>query len=208
MGDGMTESTQEQNREWTRVDVEDSLREILVDSLGVGESDVAPSASLVRDLGAESIDFLDIGFKIQQTLGVNLQTAEIRDRIMAWGSVIHPSLVDILQRRHQVSVTADELRALEKGGLAKILEHLQAAKGLAVDGHAADDLGRALVQRLVAEFAALGFSVSEADQQDLVGIMRTDLSARRLTERTLDLLTVGALTDFICAKLGSRLRAA
>ena len=204
----MTESTQEQNREWTRAEVEDSLREILVDSLGVGEADVARSASLVRDLGAESIDFLDIGFKIQQTLGVNLQTAEIRDRIMAWGSVIHPSLVDILQRRHQVSVTPDELRALEKGGIAKIVEHLQAVKGLAVDGRAADDLGRALVQRLVTEFATLGFSVSEADQQDLVGIMRTDLGARRLTERTLDLLTVGALTDFICAKLGSRLRAA
>jgi len=30
---------------------------------------VIPSASLVKDLGAESIDFLDIGFKIQQTFG-------------------------------------------------------------------------------------------------------------------------------------------
>jgi acyl carrier protein len=208
MGDGMTDSTQEQHREWTRGEIEGALREILVDSLGVGESEVSASASLVRDLGAESIDFLDIGFKIQQTLGVNLQTAEIRDRIMAWGSAIHPSLVDILRQQHGVTVTTDELRALERGGIAKILEHIQAGKSLPGDGHAADRIGHALVQRLVAEFGALGFSVSEADQQDLVGIMRGDLSSRRLTERTLDLLTVGALVDFISAKLGPRLRAA
>ena len=48
------------------------------------ESEAAPSASLVRDLGAESIDFLDISFQIQQTFDVNIQAAEIRDRIIAW----------------------------------------------------------------------------------------------------------------------------
>jgi acyl carrier protein len=204
----MTDSAQEQRREWSRADVETALREILVDSLGVQEAEVVPSASLVKGLGAESIDFLDIGFKIQQTLGVNLQTAEIRDRIMAWGSLIHPALVEILTGRFDVAVTVEELRGLEKGGLDKILGHLRATQGLSVGPETADEIGRELLRRLVKEFAGLGFSVSEADQGDLLGIMHTDLSTRRLTERTLDLLTVGALTDFICAKLGPRLRAA
>jgi len=53
----------------------------------------------------------------------------------------------------------------------------------------------------------LDSTVSEADQEDMLRVMQTDLSPRRLTERTLDLLTVGALVDFICAKLGARLRA-
>ncbi len=203
----MTDSLQDQQREWSRADVETALREILVDSLGVPEAEVVPTASLVKDLGAESIDFLDIGFKIQQTLGVNLQTAEIRDRIMAWGSLIHPSLVQILAERHQATVTVEELRGLEKGGLDKIFEHLRGARGLAAGPEAADQAGRDLLQRLVKEFAALGFTVSEADQEDLLRIMRGDLSTRLLTERTLDLLTVGALTDFISAKLGPRLRA-
>jgi len=65
-----------------------------------------------------------------------------------------------------------------------------------------------LLHRLVSEFAALGFTVGDADRQGLLELMRTDLSARRLRERTLDLLTVGALVDFICAKLGPRLRGA
>ena len=126
----MTNSAQEQHREWSRAEVEASLREILVDSLGLQEAEVIPSASLVKDLGAESIDFLDIGFKIQQTFGVNLQTAEIRDIIMAWGSLIHPALAEILTGRYNLTVTVDELRGLEKGGLDKILEHLRSAQGL------------------------------------------------------------------------------
>jgi hypothetical protein len=56
----------------------------------------------------------------------------------------------------------------------------------------------------VKDFAALGFRVNQVDQEDLLALMRADLSARRLTERTLDFLTVGALADFICTKMGSR----
>ena len=204
----MTNSAQEQHREWSRAEVEASLREILLDSLGLQEAEVIPSASLVKDLGAESIDFLDIGFKIQQTFGVNLQTAEIRDVIMAWGTLIHPALAEILAGRYNLTVTVDELRGLEKGGLDMILEHLRSARGFTGTAEAADEIGRELLRRLVKEFAALGFTVNEADQGDLLGIMRTDLSTRRITERTLNLLTVGALTNFICTKLGPRLRAA
>jgi len=203
----MAEPKPEQNREWSRPEVETSLREILADSLGIEGSEVTSSAALVRDLGAESIDFLDIGFKIQQTLGIDLRTADIRTRIMAWSSLILPALSELLHERYRVTVAVDELRGLESGGLCKILEHLQAAKGLGAGPGAAEQLGRELVQRLVKEFAALGFTVSEADQEDMLRIMKTDLSPRRLTERTLDLLTVGALVDFICAKLAVRLRA-
>ena len=203
----MTEPKPEQEREWSKAEVETALREILTDSLGLEGAEVTSSASLVRDLGAESIDFLDIGFKIQQTLGVNLHTADIRTRIMAWSSLILPALSETLHERYRITVAVDELRGLESGGLSKILEHLQAAKGLGAAPGAAEQLGGELVQRLVKEFAALGFTVNETDQQDMLNLMQTNLSPRRLTERTLDLLTVGALVDFICAKLGARLRA-
>src|SRR5512136_1677682 len=142
MGDSMTDAKAEQTREWTRTEVEAALRDILADSLGIDGSEATSSAALVRDLGAESIDFLDIGFKIQQTLGVNLQTSEIRDRIMAWGSLIQPALVEILTGRFEVTVTGDELRGLEKGGLIKIFEHLRATRSLSVGSEAADEVGR------------------------------------------------------------------
>ncbi len=203
----MADLGQEQRR-WTRSEVESTLREILIDSLGVADSEVTPSASLVRDLGAESIDFLDIGFKIQQELGVNLQTAEIRDRVMAWGALVHPVLAELVNARYGASISVDELRALEKGGLAAVLNHIAAQRQLTVSDSAVDEIGRDLVGRLVTEFAGMGCRVGEKDQADLLGIMRTDLSTRRLTERTLDLLTVEALTDFVCAKLGPRLAGA
>jgi acyl carrier protein len=47
----------------TKEDVFDKVRTALVDALGVDEEDVSPQATMVGDLGAESIDFLDIVFR-------------------------------------------------------------------------------------------------------------------------------------------------
>ena len=41
-------------------------KDVLVDALGVDEEDVKPTASLRADLGAESIDFLDISFRLEK----------------------------------------------------------------------------------------------------------------------------------------------
>ena len=204
--DTMTESRTDPNRDWSRTEVENALRDILVDSLGVHASEVTPSASLVRDLGAESIDFLDIGFKVQQTLGVHLQTAEIRNKILAWSSLILPTLAEVARDRHGVTVSPDELQGLEPGGVIQVVGYLRTAKGIGAAPDDAECLARLLVDRLVKEFSVLGLTVSEADQEDIARLVMTDLSRRRLTERTLDLLTVGALTNFVCVKLGARLR--
>jgi acyl carrier protein len=39
---------------------------VLVDALGVDEDEVTPTATLREDLGAESIDFLDIVFRLEK----------------------------------------------------------------------------------------------------------------------------------------------
>ena len=48
----------------SREDIEADVRDVLVDALGVDEDDVVPTATLKGDLGAESIDYLDIVFPI------------------------------------------------------------------------------------------------------------------------------------------------
>ncbi len=198
-------SQQRQERLVSRAEVEAGLATILVDSLGVAPDEVRPAASLVRDLGAESIDFLDMGFKIQQAFGVNLQTAEIRDRIMGWGALLLPSLAEILSARAGVPITVEELRGLEGGGIDGLLARLRASRGVGVPEGAATEVAEELLRRLLKEFRALGFSVADGDRAGLLGLMRSDLSSRRLTERTLDLLTVETLVSFICTKLGPRL---
>ena len=42
------------------------VQEALVDALGVDDDEVTPDATLVGDLGAESIDFLDIVFRLEK----------------------------------------------------------------------------------------------------------------------------------------------
>jgi acyl carrier protein len=49
----------------------------LVDALGVDEGDVTPGATMVGDLGAESIDFLDIVFKLEKAFGIKIQTEDL-----------------------------------------------------------------------------------------------------------------------------------
>jgi acyl carrier protein len=190
----------------SRSEVEAGVVAILEESLGVARDEVKPSASLVRDLGAESIDFLDMGFKIQQAFGVNLQTAEIRDRVMGWGALILPSLAEILSARLGVSITTAELQGREAKGIDGVLAHVAASRGVRVDDGTAAEVAAELLRRLQKEFSALGFSVADAPRNGVLALMRRDLSGRRMTEATLDLLTVAALVDFICAKLGPRLQ--
>ena len=54
----------------TESEIFDKVREALVDALGVEDDEVTPDATLVGDLGAESIDFLDIVFRLEKTFGV------------------------------------------------------------------------------------------------------------------------------------------
>ena len=50
----------------------DKVREALVDALGVDEDEVTPSATLRGDLDAESIDFLDIVFRLEREFKVKI----------------------------------------------------------------------------------------------------------------------------------------
>ena len=53
----------------TRDDIMEKVVEVLEDALGADPEDIVPAASLTADLDAESIDFLDIVFKLEQTFG-------------------------------------------------------------------------------------------------------------------------------------------
>jgi acyl carrier protein len=49
-----------------------AVRSVLVDCLGVEEDEVTPDANFFHDLGGESIDVLDAGFRLEQRYGVRL----------------------------------------------------------------------------------------------------------------------------------------
>lgn len=50
----------------SRDEIYQKTKDVLVDALGVDEDEVTPTATLRGDLGAESIDFLDIVFRLEK----------------------------------------------------------------------------------------------------------------------------------------------
>jgi acyl carrier protein len=58
-------------------EVFEKVQAALVDALGVDDDEVTPDATMVGDLGAESIDFLDIVFKLEKAFGINIPREEL-----------------------------------------------------------------------------------------------------------------------------------
>lgn len=101
----------------TPEEVFEKVKDALVDALGVDDDEVTPEATMVGDLGAESIDFLDIVFKLEKAFDINIDREELFPE-------------DILTNSEYVQdgkVTADGLGELKKrmswANLAKFEEN-------------------------------------------------------------------------------------
>ena len=54
-----------------------AVQEVLVDALAVDDDEVTTDAKLVQDLGAESIDFLDITFRLEKAFSIKIPQGEL-----------------------------------------------------------------------------------------------------------------------------------
>jgi acyl carrier protein len=61
----------------TKAEIDSAVTEALVGALGVEEDEVTKDATVLGDLGAESIDLLDILFRLERKLGVKIQAADL-----------------------------------------------------------------------------------------------------------------------------------
>jgi len=61
----------------TKEEVFEKVREALVEALGVDDDEVTPEATMVGDLGAESIDFLDIVFRLEKGFDIEIPRSEL-----------------------------------------------------------------------------------------------------------------------------------
>lgn len=88
----------------TQEEIFDKVREVLVDALAADEDEVTAQATLVGDLGAESIDMLDITFKLEQAFGFKI----------AQGELIPETLLRDPKYVRDGKVTAEGLAALKE----------------------------------------------------------------------------------------------
>jgi acyl carrier protein len=61
----------------SQAEIFDTVREVLVEALGVDDDEVTPQATLNGDLGAESIDFLDIVFRLEKAFDIKIPRGEL-----------------------------------------------------------------------------------------------------------------------------------
>ncbi len=61
----------------SRDEVFTTIREVLTDALGVDDDEVVAEATLQGDLGAESIDFLDIVFRLEKAFAIKIPKGEL-----------------------------------------------------------------------------------------------------------------------------------
>ena len=61
----------------SRDEIFDKVQEVMIDALGVDDDEVTLEATLMGDLGAESIDFLDIVFRLEKVFAIKIPREEL-----------------------------------------------------------------------------------------------------------------------------------
>ena len=61
----------------TQEEVFDKVKEVLTQALAVDDDEVTLEAKLSEDLGAESIDYLDITFQLEKAFGIKIPKGEL-----------------------------------------------------------------------------------------------------------------------------------
>jgi acyl carrier protein len=102
----------------SRADIEADVRDVLVDALGVDEDDVVSTATLKGDLGAESIDYLDIVFRLEKKFSAPDKPFKIaQGELFPENLMTDPSLVEAGQVTAKgIALLKEKVPHVELGG--------------------------------------------------------------------------------------------
>ena len=64
----------------TQEEIYTKVSDTLVEALNVEPEDIKPTSTLQGDLGAESIDFLDIVFRLEREFGIKIPDSDLNPR--------------------------------------------------------------------------------------------------------------------------------
>ncbi|MFM8439852.1 MAG: acyl carrier protein [Acidobacteriota bacterium] len=53
-------------------DIQDKIKQIIVDELGVDEGEVTENARFIEDLGADSLDLVELVMKFEEEFGIEI----------------------------------------------------------------------------------------------------------------------------------------
>ncbi|MFO0563105.1 MAG: acyl carrier protein [Polyangiales bacterium] len=87
-----------------RPEVFDAVRECVAESLMIEPSQVALGSRLIDDLGADSLDFVDIVFQLERALDVQVRGSEFE-----WLTRLDFSSPEVMQGGHLTAAVVDRL---------------------------------------------------------------------------------------------------
>jgi acyl carrier protein len=186
---------------WTAAEARVSMGKLIAESLGIDEASVTGYATLVADLGAESIDFLDLSFKCQQTFGVDLPMRLIQERRIEWRDL--SLLARLIEARYRIAVTPHELRMVSPASVGAMLEHLAAEHGIARVPGDQHEVASELVGRMLGELASTPLDVSGLSVDQLAGYLEKNLHSPEAVEVVMSRLTVRAVSEYVVRQLAA-----
>ena len=68
-------------------DIETRVKEIIVEQLGVDPAEVVPGASFINDLGADSLDTVELVMAFEEEFGIEIPDEEA-EKILSVGQAI------------------------------------------------------------------------------------------------------------------------
>lgn len=100
----------------SRDEIFQQVQGVLVDALGVDDNEVTSQATLMGDLGAESIDFLDIVFRLEKTFGIKVPREELfpaesllnNPQFVGNGKLTKAGLTELRNKMPHTDITAFE----------------------------------------------------------------------------------------------------
>lgn len=69
------------------VNIEEKVKQIIVDKLGADEKEVTPTANFTNDLGADSLDTVELIMEFEEAFGINIPD-EAAEKISTVGDAI------------------------------------------------------------------------------------------------------------------------
>jgi len=119
----------------TRDEITERVSQALVQALGASRSELTPQTSLAADLEAESIDFLDIVFRLEKEFGIEVARGELfpQELLRDPAMVVNGALTDagIVALKERFAFT--DLSALRPGASVDDLLNDLLTVGLIVD---------------------------------------------------------------------------
>ena len=99
-----------------RDEIFSQVQEVLVDALGVDDDEVTAESALMGDLGAESIDFLDIVFRLEKSFGIKIPREELfpaeslmnNSGFVSSGKLTETGLKELRQKIPHIDISAFE----------------------------------------------------------------------------------------------------